>query len=255
MKIDPKLDLVFERFVEVSPELVWTAWTQPEHLKKWFTPAPWTTVDCEIDLRPGGVFRTVMRSPEGKDHPNTGCVWETDRDDSLFGALNDENLQRALTSAMTGIRARRDAGFADFDFTKGREDLKQRRRANLDRPAASCTSVPDRGTDWSAYLQSYEQFPLRLSKALVAVGHFRSGQDACPAGLSAAKWTQCLSQYSRGGHRHRHATHQRGYAKRPQPLVERQGLQRLRRLELGQGQAPDSVRRTVCQPAFLPPAG
>ena len=48
-------------------------------------------------------------------------------------ALNDENLQRALTSAMTGIRARRDAGFADFDFTKGREDLKQRRRANLDR--------------------------------------------------------------------------------------------------------------------------
>src|SRR5213595_3693611 len=33
---------------------------------------------------------------------------------------------------MTGIRARRDAGFADFDFTKGREDLKRRRRANLD---------------------------------------------------------------------------------------------------------------------------
>jgi len=48
-------------------------------------------------------------------------------------ALNDENLQRALTSAMTGIRARRDAGFADFDFAKGRDDLKQRRRANLDR--------------------------------------------------------------------------------------------------------------------------
>ncbi len=48
-------------------------------------------------------------------------------------ALNDENLQRALTSAMTGIRARRDAGFADFDFSKGRDDLKQRRRANLDR--------------------------------------------------------------------------------------------------------------------------
>ena len=48
-------------------------------------------------------------------------------------ALNDENLQRALTSAMTGIRGRRDAGFADFDFAKGREDLKQRRRTNLDR--------------------------------------------------------------------------------------------------------------------------
>jgi uncharacterized protein YndB with AHSA1/START domain len=76
MMIDPKLDLVLERVVDVSPELVWMAWTQPEHLKKWFTPAPWTTVDCEIDLRPGGVFRTVMRSPEGQDHPNMGCYLE-----------------------------------------------------------------------------------------------------------------------------------------------------------------------------------
>jgi uncharacterized protein YndB with AHSA1/START domain len=76
MRIDPKLDLVLERVVGVSPELVWMAWTQPQHLKKWFTPAPWTTVDCEIDLRPGGVFRTVMRSPEGKDHPNLACYLE-----------------------------------------------------------------------------------------------------------------------------------------------------------------------------------
>jgi uncharacterized protein YndB with AHSA1/START domain len=76
MMMDPKLDLVLERIVDVSPELVWTAWTQPKHLKKWFTPAPWTTVDCEIDLRPGGIFRTVMRSPEGEDFPNVGCYLE-----------------------------------------------------------------------------------------------------------------------------------------------------------------------------------
>jgi len=72
----PNLDLVFERFVDLSPEQVWMAWTQPEHLKKWFTPAPWTTVDCEIDLRPGGAFRTVMRSPEGQDHLNEGSYLE-----------------------------------------------------------------------------------------------------------------------------------------------------------------------------------
>lgn len=76
MNIDPKLDLVLERIVAVPPELVWMAWTRPEHVVKWFTPAPWTTVDCEIDLRPGGVFRTVMRSPEGKDFPNPGCYVE-----------------------------------------------------------------------------------------------------------------------------------------------------------------------------------
>lgn len=73
---DPERDLVLERVVDVPRELVWKAWTTPEHLKQWFTPAPWTTVDCEIDLRPGGIFRTVMRSPEGQDFPNTGCVLE-----------------------------------------------------------------------------------------------------------------------------------------------------------------------------------
>jgi uncharacterized protein YndB with AHSA1/START domain len=73
---DPQLDLVLQRVVDVPRELVWKAWTQPEHLKPWFTPAPWTTVDCEIDLRPGGAFRTVMRSPEGQDFLNIGCYLE-----------------------------------------------------------------------------------------------------------------------------------------------------------------------------------
>ncbi len=76
MNPDPKLDLVLERIVDVPAELIWKAWTEPEHLKPWFTPAPWATVECEIDLRPGGLFRTVMRSPEGKDFPNTGCFLE-----------------------------------------------------------------------------------------------------------------------------------------------------------------------------------
>jgi uncharacterized protein YndB with AHSA1/START domain len=76
MSVDPKLDLVFERVVPVSPALVWRAWTEPEHVKRWFTPSPWTTPHCEIDLRPGGLFRTVMRSPEGQEHDNVGCYLE-----------------------------------------------------------------------------------------------------------------------------------------------------------------------------------
>jgi uncharacterized protein YndB with AHSA1/START domain len=70
---DPVLDLVFERVVDVPCASIWRAWTVPDQLKKWFTPAPWVTVDCEIDLRPGGIFRTVMRSPEGQEFPNAGC--------------------------------------------------------------------------------------------------------------------------------------------------------------------------------------
>src|SRR5256885_6592471 len=48
-------------------------------------------------------------------------------------ALGDERLQRAMTQAMTGLRARRNAAFESFDFERGRADLKQRRQANLER--------------------------------------------------------------------------------------------------------------------------
>ena len=76
MKIDPRLDLVLERVVDVPAELVWAAWTKPEHIVKWFTPSPWTTTSCEIDLRVGGAFKSVMRSPEGQEYPNVGCYLE-----------------------------------------------------------------------------------------------------------------------------------------------------------------------------------
>lgn len=105
---DPRLDLLLERVVDVPRALVWRAWTTPEHIKKWFTPAPWTTVDCEIDLRPGGIFRTVMRSPEGQEFPGVGCYLEV-----------IENEKLVWTSALTpGYRpAPADASPEAFFFT------------------------------------------------------------------------------------------------------------------------------------------
>lgn len=73
---NPQTDLVLERVTDVPPALIWAAWTQPERLKQWFAPKPWTTPDCQIDLRVGGLCRTTMRSREGQDFPNTGCYLE-----------------------------------------------------------------------------------------------------------------------------------------------------------------------------------
>ena len=83
-KIDPKLDLILERDVELKPSQLYKAWTQPEILMQWFCPLPWKTVECEIDLRPGGIFRTVMQSPEGEKFPNSGCFLEVVKNRKLI---------------------------------------------------------------------------------------------------------------------------------------------------------------------------
>lgn len=76
IKIDPKLDLVLEREIDVPVELVWKAWTTPEHLRQWFAPKPWIITSCDLDLRPGGAINFTMRSPEGQEFPNTQSYLE-----------------------------------------------------------------------------------------------------------------------------------------------------------------------------------
>mgnify|MGYP003382310826 CR=1 FL=1 len=73
---DPHRDIVLERLVKASPSVLWRVLTESEHAKRWTTPLPWVTVECEIDLRPGGIFRTVMRSPEGQESVNRCCFLE-----------------------------------------------------------------------------------------------------------------------------------------------------------------------------------
>lgn len=71
---DPRLDIVFERFVDAPPRLVWEALTQPEHVKEWYMPKAWGRVArCEMDLRPGGVFGIDTAVGDGREVPNLGC--------------------------------------------------------------------------------------------------------------------------------------------------------------------------------------
>lgn len=86
---DPDRDLVLTREIDVPPDAVWRAWTEPERLKQWFTPRPWETTECEIELRPGGIFRTQMRGPDGEVGGGTGCYLEVVPNERLIwtGAL------------------------------------------------------------------------------------------------------------------------------------------------------------------------
>lgn len=71
---DPKLDLVFERFIDAPVRLVWEALTKPEHVKEWYMPKAWGRVArTEMDLRPGGIFSIDIAVGEGQEVPNVGC--------------------------------------------------------------------------------------------------------------------------------------------------------------------------------------
>ncbi len=69
-------ELVLTRLINAPREKVYRAWTDPELLKQWFAPLPYTTPAAELDVRPGGSAFIVMRGPDGTDLPNRGVYLE-----------------------------------------------------------------------------------------------------------------------------------------------------------------------------------
>jgi uncharacterized protein YndB with AHSA1/START domain len=65
-------DFVMTRVFAALPELVWKAWTDPRLVARWWGPKSFTSPVCEMDVRPGGAYRIVMRSPDGIDYPMKG---------------------------------------------------------------------------------------------------------------------------------------------------------------------------------------
>lgn len=76
-------ELVISRVIDAPRERVFEAWTDPDQLKRWWGPHGMTTPVCEMDLRPGGVFRTVMRDPGGAEYPNEGVFVEVAKPERL----------------------------------------------------------------------------------------------------------------------------------------------------------------------------
>lgn len=64
--------LVITRVFDAPRELVWKAWTNPEHVKRWWGPKNFTAPFCKIDLRVGGKYLSCMRGPDGKEFWSTG---------------------------------------------------------------------------------------------------------------------------------------------------------------------------------------
>jgi uncharacterized protein YndB with AHSA1/START domain len=72
---NPKLTLA--RHYPVAPEKVWRAWTDPKQIARWFKPSGGhEVVLAEADVRVGGAYRIILRSPTGEEHGASGVYRE-----------------------------------------------------------------------------------------------------------------------------------------------------------------------------------
>lgn len=64
--------MVLTRLFDAPVATVFAAWTQPKALARWWGPKDFTLPGCEVDFRPGGAYRMVMRDPAGNEYPFHG---------------------------------------------------------------------------------------------------------------------------------------------------------------------------------------
>lgn len=69
-------ELVLTRLIDAPRDKLFRCWTEPNLLKQWFAPKPYTTPVAEVDLRVGGRSNIVMESPDGQQIPCPGCYLE-----------------------------------------------------------------------------------------------------------------------------------------------------------------------------------
>lgn len=63
-------EVVITRVFDAPRELVWDAWTKAEQIVKWWGPRGFTLTIDEMDVRPGGVWKSTMHGPDGIEYLN-----------------------------------------------------------------------------------------------------------------------------------------------------------------------------------------
>ncbi|MEP0746923.1 MULTISPECIES: SRPBCC domain-containing protein [unclassified Coleofasciculus] len=98
-------EIVITRVFNAPRELVFKAWTDPEHVAQWWGPKGFTTKVTELDLCPGGKSRYVMIGPDGTEYPGKGVFREvvplerivtTDEFDEGFETVVNADLPKGM---------------------------------------------------------------------------------------------------------------------------------------------------------------
>jgi len=85
-------DFVLTRIFKAPRALVFKAWTDPRQMAQWWGPRHFTNPVCELDVRPGGAWRIVMRGPDGSEHPAKGFYREIVEPERIVWTIDHSDL-------------------------------------------------------------------------------------------------------------------------------------------------------------------
>jgi len=69
-------EIRISRLVNAPVDLVWEAWTNPDHIKKWWGPNGFTNTIHRMDVKKGGEWNLTMHGPDGTDYKNKSIYRE-----------------------------------------------------------------------------------------------------------------------------------------------------------------------------------
>lgn len=88
---DPR-EFIISRLFDAPRELVWQAWTDPRRMARWWGPHHFANPVCELDPRPGGSWRIVMRGADGVDFPAKGVYHEVVKPERIVMTMDHSEL-------------------------------------------------------------------------------------------------------------------------------------------------------------------
>jgi uncharacterized protein YndB with AHSA1/START domain len=111
-------DLVLERVLDAPRDKLFRCWTEPELIKQWFVPRPWTIAAAATDPRPGGASNITMRDPDGNEYPNHGVYLEVVPNEKIvFTDAYTAGWVPSEKPFFTGIVTFEDAGGGKTKYT------------------------------------------------------------------------------------------------------------------------------------------
>lgn len=111
-------EVVITRIFDAPRALVFKAWIDPKHLKRWWGPKMFTNPVCEVDARVGGTWRIVMRGPDGVDYPCGGVYREIVEPERLvFTNIATDNDGNPILDGLTTVTFAEERGKTKLTLT------------------------------------------------------------------------------------------------------------------------------------------